>query len=316
MNQIYGGYMFSIKKTNKLRWKSSLELLILTLPAFLLVFILNYLPLPGIILAFKNFSFAKGIFQSPWVGFENFRFLFITDAAFRITRNTVLYSLVFLIAGNFTSIVIALMLFELTNRYTVKTFQSLLIFPRFISWVVAAYMFHTLFSVDYGLFNSLLVRLGGEPISWYSTPKAWPFIFLFATLWKGAGFGSVLYFATLMGIDGAYFDSATIDGASKLQTIRHITLPFLYPLITILLILGIGNLMKADFGMFYNLPRDMPTLYNVSDVIETYVFRALRTIGDPAMAAAADLYKNVVGFFLVFGANMVVKKIEPDNSLF
>lgn len=299
-----------------MRWKSSLELLVLTIPCFLIVFIFNYLPMPGIIIAFKDFSFLKGIFESPWVGFENFRFLFITDAAFRITRNTILYSLGFMVVGNSTSIIIALMLFELSNRNTVKTYQSLLIFPRFISWVVAAYMFHTFFSVQYGLFNGVLRRLGMGAVDWYSTPRAWPFIFVLSTIWKGAGFGSVLYFATLMGIDSSYFDAATIDGASRLQTIRHVTLPFLYPLITILVILGIGNLMKADFGMFYNLPRDLPTLYEVSDVIETYVFRALRRLGDAGMAAAAGLYQSVVGFFLVFGANYLVKKIEPENSLF
>ncbi len=302
------------KKTRKNT--EDLELLLLALPGILFVLVFSYLPMYGLILAFKNFKYPLGIMGSPWVGLSNFRFLFLTDAAWRITRNTLFLNFLFIIAGFTVSILIALLLFGLSNKKTVKLYQSVLIFPRLLSWVVVGYMMYGLLNPQYGLFNGLLRNLGLETVDWYSRPGLWPLILVITSLWKDAGMGSVLYYATLVGIDPAYFEAAAIDGASRRQIMFRVTLPFLFPIMTLMLILAFGNIIRADFGMFYTLTRDVATLYKTTDVIDTFVFRALRQGGDTGMAAAAGLYQSIVGFLLILTANTLVRKIEPDNSLF
>jgi putative aldouronate transport system permease protein len=292
------------------------ELLALAAPGLLFVLIFSYLPMYGLVLAFKNFKYNLGILGSPWVGLENFRFLFLTDAAWRITRNTLFLNMLFILTGYAASILIALLLFGLRNRRAVKLYQSVLIFPRLLSWVVVGYMAYGLLNPQYGLLNGMLRQNGLMPVDWYSRPELWPGILVFTSLWKDAGMGSVLYYATLMGIDPAYFEAAAIDGANRRQTMFHITLPFLVPITTLMLIMSVGNIIRADFGMFYTMTRNVPTLYKTTDVIDTFVFRALRQGGDTGMAAAAGLYQSVVGFLLILGANGLVRKLEPDNSLF
>lgn len=296
--------------------KANLELILLALPGVALVFIFSYLPLPGIVIAFKNFMYNKGIFGSPWVGFDNFKFLFLSDTIKNITVNTIFLNLMFIVTGTLTSIAIALMLFEITKKAVVKTFQTIMIFPHFLSWVVVGYMFYGLINPQYGLVNLAIKSLGGNAIDWYGTPDIWPALLVITNLWKGAGMGSVIYYATLMGIDKEYYEAASIDGATKWQMTRRISIPFLLPLVVIMTILAIGNIIRSDFGMFYYLTRDVPTLYSTTDVVDTYVYRALRSIGDPGMAAAAGLYQSVAGFVLILATNLTVKKIQPENALF
>lgn len=297
-------------------FRLNFPLTLLAIPGIIWVFIFCYIPLPGIILAFKKLNFQDGIFDSPFVGLENFKFLFFTDAAWRLTRNTILLNLVFIITGMFVSIVIALLLFEVRNKVAIKVYQSVIIFPNFLSWVVVGYMSYGILSAQYGLLNVIIKQFGGTVIDWYSNPKYWPAILAFFSIWKGAGIGSVIYYAALVGINREYYEAATIDGASKWMMTKSISLPFLYPLIALFFILNMGNIIRADFGMFYYLTRDVPLLYSTTDVIDTYIFRVMRKIGDPGMAAAAGLYQSVVGFILIMLSNYIVKKVEPDNSLF
>lgn len=306
----------SIEKRRRGLSRSDKELLLLTLPGTLFLLVFAYLPLYGILLAFKNFRYNLGILGSPWVGLSNFRFLFLTDTAWRITRNTLVMNSLFLITGTAATLAIALLLFEISRKWTVKSYQSVLIFPRLLSWVVVGYMFYGLVNPQYGLLNHLLAGLGLARVDWYARPELWPGLLVTVSLWKDAGMGSVLYYATLMGIDKDFFDAAAIDGANKAQIARHITLPFLYPVITLLMILSIGNIIRADFGLFYTLTRDVATLYATTDVIDTFVFRALRQNGDAGMAAAAGLYQSIVGFCLIVATNAAVRRVAPDRSLF
>lgn len=303
----------------KRAWKTirqNYELLLLTMPGALFILLFSYLPMYGIVLAFKNFKYNLGILGSPWAGLDNFKFLFMTDTALRITRNTIVMNGLFIVTGLIATVAIALLLFEITRKWSVKAYQSIIIFPRLLSWVVVGYMFYGIMNPQFGLLNNVMQAIGQERVDWYAKPALWPMILVITSLWKDAGMGSVLYYATLMGIERDYFDAAAIDGANKRQIARHITLPFLYPIITLMLILSIGSIIRADFGMFYTLTRDVPTLYSTTDVIDTFVFRALRRGGDTGMAAAAGLYQSVVGFVLILVTNALVRRFAPENSLF
>ncbi len=310
-----------IKKTKtsemkKMKRRLNLELFLLALPGMLIVFTFHYLPLPGIIVAFKSIQYDKGIFGSPWTGFDNFKFLFLTDIINRITRNTVLINLMFILFGTIFCIATALMLFEITKRILVKIYQTIIIFPHFLSWVVVAFMFYGLINSQYGLINKMTESLGWGRVDWYSTPEIWPLILLITHIWKAVGMGSVIYYASLMGIDREYYEAAEIDGATKWQQTIYISIPFLVPLVIILTILSLGNIIRADFGMFYYLTKDVPVLYSTTDVVDTYVYRALRSLGDPGMAGAAGLYQSVVGFVLIMTTNLIIKKIRPGYELF
>lgn len=297
-------------------FRNNFELLLLAIPAIVFIFIFKYTTMVGVLVAFKNFKYNLGFWKSDWVGFRNFRFFFESQDAWRVTRNTVGMNLIFIALGLITSVGIAILLFEISKKIFIRVYQTAMIFPNFISWVVAGYMFYAFFNVQYGIFNGLLQSLGLEPIYWYSKAEYWPFILAFASIWKGAGWGSVIYYAALVGIDPQYFEAAEIDGAKKLQVIKYITIPFLKPLMIILTILAIGGIFSADFGMFYNLARDIGPLYPTTDVIDTYVYRSLRVNGDIGMSSAVGLYQAVVGFVLVLTTNFVVRRISPENSLF
>jgi putative aldouronate transport system permease protein len=303
------------KKKRKIR-VDNIEFILMCLPAIILVFVFAYLPMGGIILAFKDYRVDKGIIGSRWNGFDNFEFFFKSQDMWRVTRNTVLLNLLFITAGLIAAVTLALILFEIKNKWLIKGYQTMLILPHFLSWVIVAFMVYALLNPTAGIINQVLGMFGKEPIQWYHTPKYWPIIMMFTTIWKGAGMGSVMYFAALMGIDSEYFEAAAIDGATKWQITTKITLPFLVPLMTILTILNIGHIFRADFGMFYQVTRDTGALYPTTDVIDTYVFRALRQMGNVGMSSAVGLYQSVVGFILIITTNAIVKKIEPDNSLF
>ncbi len=288
----------------------------MALPALVFLFIFNYLPMAGIVIAFKRFRVNLGFFKSPWVGFGNFDFFFASQDAWRITRNTLGYNTLFIVLGMLVSVAFALMLYEITNRNIVKLYQTVFFFPYFLSWVVVGYTLFAFLNMRYGILNNLIVSLGGESIQWYVNSLYWPPILVYMNLWKQIGYFSVIYYAGLMGIDRELFEAAVIDGANRRQTITHISIPLLSHLMVILVILQIGRIFYADFGLFYHLPRDVGMLYSTTDVIDTYVFRALRVTGDIGMASAANFYQAIVGFLLVLTSNLFVRKVSPDHALF
>ena len=291
------------------------ELLFLTLPGLLLIIIFNYIPMFGLQVAFKNYTYDKGIWGSEWIGFKNFEFFFTSQDAFRVTRNTILYNMAFIITGTVAALVVALVLCELSKK-SVKIFQTAFLTPYFLSWVVVSFVLYAFLSTDHGVLNQLITSFGGKAITWYNEPGAWPPILVICSLWKSVGYTSIIYYTGLMGIDPTYYEAAQIDGASRLQRIRYISIPGLRTLITLLIILAIGRIFYSDFGMFYFLPRDSGILYKSIDIIDLFVYRALRKTGDVGMASAAGAYQSLVGFVLVLITNRIVKKIDESSSLF
>lgn len=297
-------------------FKRNLPLTLMALPAVIVMILFRYLPLGGIVLAFKKFNVRKGIFGSPWVGFENFKFLFRSSDALIITRNTLLYNIAFIIIDLIVAVAMAVALNELLNKRRAKVYQTIFMAPYFLSWVVVSFVAFSMLSVDNGLFNHLLTSLGADPVSWYSERKYWPVILVVFQIWKTVGYSTVMYLGSLTGIPNDYYEAAVMDGATKWQQIRHITIPCLRPMMIILTILAIGKIFFADFGLFYQLPRDNGPLFPVTNVIDTYVYRALKVNGNIGMAAAANLYQSLVGFVLVVVSNFVVRRIDKDSALF
>ena len=293
-----------------------MTLLTMALPGIVLLFIFAYLPMVGLVIAFKDYRFADGILGSAWVGFENFRFLFGTDTAWRITRNTLLMNSLFIVVNTVVSLGIAMLLNEVFQSKMTKYYQTLLFFPYFISWVIASYFVYAFLNGQSGLLNQWMEGLGVDMVAWYRSPQYWPIILVLANLWNGVGFGSIIYLAGILGIDPMLFEAAKIDGATKLQQIRYITMPMLLPLVIILTLLAIGRIFNADFGLFFFLPRDTPMLYSTTDVIDTFVYRSLVQLGDISMAAAAGFYQSIVGFGMVIFANWIVRRVNEDYSLY
>lgn len=302
------------------RFNKNKELLTLALPGFIWFLIFAYIPMFGVVIAFKKFringSFLKSLVTSKWVGLDNFKFLFKSSDAWVITRNTVLYNLVFIVLGIVLPVCVAIMVNELLNKKLAKFYQSAMFLPYFLSWVVVSYALFAFLSPEQGYVNGILKNTGKEGISWYSMPKYWPWIIILMSQWKGIGYNTVVYLASIVGMDKSYYEAAMIDGATKWQQIKYITLPLLKPVITILFILSIGKIFNADFGLFYQLPKNSGALYPVTNVIDTYVYRGLMTMGEVGMSSAAALYQSLVGFVLIMISNFVVKKIDNDNALF
>lgn len=300
----------------KNKFKSQVEFFSMTLPVIIHIFIFCYIPMVGIIIAFKDFRYDKGIFGSEWIGFENFKFFFSSQDAWRVTRNTVLMNIIFIITNLIVCVVVAILMYQLTNRVFVKFYQTTMILPHFLSFVVVGFMTYALLNPVHGVLNQMLVSMGFEPVNVYTSPKYWPFILPLINIWKTVGMGSVIYYAALMGINKEYLEAAAIDGANKWQVTTKIIIPFLVPVMTILTILAIGNIFRADFGMFYQITRNSSLLYETTDVIDTYIFRALRKFGDIGMSSAVGLYQSFVGFILVIVANTIVKKVDKDSAMF
>lgn len=291
-------------------------LLLIALPGIVYLLINNYIPMFGIFLAFKDYNFVQGIFGSPWCGFKNFEYLFSQDA-FTITRNTILYNIAFMVIGTIAAIAIAIMLCELGEKIRVKFFQASLLLPNLLSWVVIAFIGYAFLNSDTGFINNTVIEMfGGEPIAWYTTSKYWPVILVIVFLWKNAGYNSIIYMASISGIDKSIFEAAKIDGATKIQQILHITLPMLKPTVIIMTLMAVGKIFYSDFGLFYQVPMNSGAIYDVTQTIDTYVYRGLMELNDVGMSAAAGLYQSVVGFILVVTANGIVRKIDSDNALF
>ncbi|MBQ8815345.1 MAG: sugar ABC transporter permease [Lachnospiraceae bacterium] len=296
--------------------KDNLQLLSLAMPAVILLALFSYLPMFGIVLAFKNYKVPKGIWGSPWAGLENFRFFLESQDAWRVTRNTLGLNFMFIIAGTVGAVIFALIMYEVKKARHVKLYQTVSILPHFISWVAVSYIVYALLDPTKGIINRVIEIFGGEGVSWYSEPKYWPVILLIVSLWHSVGYGSIIYYASLMGMDSGLMEAAEIDGATKLQRVWHVAIPHLVPIVIIKVILGIGGIFNADFGMFYNVTRDVGALYPTTDVIDTYVYRALMQQGNIGMSSAVGLIQSIVCTITLVLTNAVVKKISPENTLF
>ena len=303
-------------KYAKIKMKRFLPIYLMMVPGFLYLIINNYIPMFGIIVAFKNYNYSLGIFGSKWNGLKNFKFLFKTKDAFTITRNTLMYNAVFIILGNSLGILIAILLNEIQSKMAKKTYQTIILLPFLLSIVIVSYIVYGIFSTEFDIANHMLTSLGKDRISWYSTPKYWPFILTFINLWKNMGYNTVLYYATLIGIDVSYYEAAVVDGASRWQRIRYITIPSLIPTITIMVLMAISRIFYSDFGLFYQVPLNSGPLIDVTNTIDTYVYRGLRENSNIGMSAAAGLYQSVVGFIMVIAANTLVKRMGNGNELF
>jgi len=290
--------------------------LIMSLPGFLQLLIFAYIPMFGIIIAFKEYRFDQGILGSKWIGFYNFRYLFSSAVAVRITRNTVTLNFFFILTGLLASLIVALLMNEVQGKLRSRFYQSAMFLPHFISWVIVGYFVFAMLNLEDGLINHLLQSLGRKPIRWYGEAQYWPGILVITNLWKGMGYGSILYLAVMLGINPEFYEAAKIDGANKFQQILHITLPMLVPIIVIQLLLAMGGMFRANFGMIFNATQNRSSLYPTTDVIDTFVYRALLQMGDMGMAAAAGVYQSVVGFVLVILSNWLVRRIDPERSLF
>lgn len=305
------------KSMTKINYKRYVPLYLLMIPGVVYFFINNYLPMFGIIIAFKNVNFHKGILGSDWVGLQNFKYLFATSDAFTITRNTILYNIAFIIIGTIVQVAFAILLNEIKERFFLRTYQSLIVLPSLISMVIVAYLVYAGLNESTGLINkTILPALHMQPISWYTEPKYWPIIIPLVNVWKTAGFGCIIYLATLVGISPDYYEAARLDGASKWQQIQYITLPLLRPVLIMLTILAIGRIFYSDFGLFYQVPMDSGQLYDTTNTIDTYVYRSLMQLGDIGMSSAAAFYQSIVGFVLVLISNFIVRRVDKDSALF
>ena len=289
---------------------------LMILPVILFTIVFSYLPMGGIVLAFKKFNYTDGILGSTWVGWSNFKFLVSGGILWRITRNTVLYNIAFMVIDMAAQIAVAIMLNEIGKKWFKKLSQSLMFLPYFISFVLVQSICYGIFSYEYGLMNNLIKSLGGEPINIYAMKGIWPFLLIFFHEWKGLGYGVVIYLAAITGISADYYEAARVDGATKWKQIRYITLPLLKPTAITLFLFSVGKIMKGQFELFFQLVGKNGILYEVTDIIDTYVFRTITQSFDPGMSTAAGLYQSFFGFVLIMTINHVMKKIQPDYALF
>lgn len=291
-------------------------LLIMLIPAVIYVIIFSYIPMGGIVLAFKKYNYTAGIWRSPWVGLSNFKYLIISDKLWPLTRNTILYNLAFIIIGMIFEVGLAILFSEISGRYFKKLGQSSMLLPFFISWVVVSSIMLNIFGYEHGVLNNVLNSLGMKPVNIYENIKSWPIVMIMLRIWKNTGYGSIIYLAAITGIDQEIYEAADMDGASIWQKIHHITIPCLRPTMIIMLLLALGQMFKGDFGMFYQVVKNNQNLMGVSDIIDTFVYRSLISSPDIGMSAAAGLYQSVMGFITILIANFTVKKIQPDYTLF
>ncbi|MBC8081508.1 MAG: sugar ABC transporter permease [Gorillibacterium sp.] len=297
-------------------WKYT-SLTILALPGILFLLINNYLPMLGIFVAFKDLNYAKGILNSDWVGFQNFKFLFASSDAYAIIKHTVLYNFSFIILNTLLAIMVAILLNEVKSRYLIKFYQSTILLPYFVSMVVVGYLVFGFLNPELGFVNkAILEPLGKEGIMWYAEPKYWPYILTTVNTWKSVGYLGVVYLAAIVGIDQEFYEAAVIDGAGKWKQMTKITLPLIIPIIIIMTLLAVGRIFNADFGLFYQATMASGMIKSTTDVIDTYVYNALMISGDTGLASAAGLLQAVVGFILVVSVNLIVRNISKENALF
>ncbi len=306
----------SKKKGMKGTSRTSLALISMMVPGIIYLIINNYIPMAGLVVAFKQFDYAKGIWGSGWAGFGNFTYLFKTRDAFNIVRNTLLYNIVFIILGNILAITVAIMLNFLKGQMNKKVYQTLILIPYLISMVVVSYIVYGFLSMDSGFVNKLITAFGGTAVSWYTQAKYWPVILTIVHLWSGFGYSSIVYYATVIGIDSSLYEAASIDGANVWKQIWHITLPGLRITIITLVLMAMGRMFYSDFGLFYQVPMRSGLLSSATDTIDVFVYKALTQLNDVGRSSAAGLLQSVLGFIMVLSANLIVSKVDSDSALF
>lgn len=306
------------KKLSRKLIMENMQFGLLSLPAIIIAGMFAYLPMFGIVLAFKRYNVTKGIWGSDWVDpwYKNFEFFLTSQDAFRVTRNTLLLNFLFIIVGTICGIAFALLMFEVKKRYHVKVYQTVAILPSFLSWVAVSYIVYALLDTSKGLLNKIITSFGGEKIAWYMRPEFWPVILLIVIIWHGVGMKGIMYYASLMGIDSELYEAAEVDGANAWQKTIHISLPHLVSLMIILVILDIGKIFRSDFGLFYNVTRNVGALYETTDVIDTYIYRALMGSSNIGLSGAASFIQSVVCCATLLITNAIVRKLSPENALF
>ena len=299
------------------RHKRFLPLYMMMIPGLLYLLINNYIPMAGIVIAFKQVNFRKGILASPWIGLSNFKYLFTTNDAWIITRNTILYNIVFIVLGTALAVFVAIILNELRGKLSKKVYQTVILIPYLISMVVVSYLANAMLSTDTGFINNSILSLFGiDPVSWYSEPKYWPFILVFVNLWKNFGYQSIIFYATVVGLDAGLYEAAAIDGATRWNRIYHVTLPGLRSTIITLTLMSVGRIFYSDFGLFYQVPMNSGPLFEVTNTIDTYVYRGLMQSNNIGMSSAAGVYQSIIGCLCVLTANFIVRKISKEDALF
>ena len=288
----------------------------MALPSIIFVIIFAYVPMGGLVIAFKDFKYNLGIIKSPWVGMQNFSYFVNSGKMWSLTKNTLSYNLMFLFATTVAQVFFALLICEMCTKYYKRVMQSIMILPNFLSWVIIGGMAYSFLNYEFGTINNILSSLGLERIDVYSNEKVWRWIFLFVKLWSSTGYGMIFYLAAITGINTELYEAAYLDGCGLLKRIRYITLPLILPTTCILLLLGLGGILKGNMDMFYQLVGNNPNLYNATDVIDTYVFRSMTKLKDYTVTTAAGLYQQVIGFVLVITVNLIVKKFDPDSAIF
>lgn len=304
-----------MKSNKKLKMKKYLPLYLMMIPGLLYLLINNYLPMAGIITAFKNYNYQQGIFGSDWCGLDNFKFLFASSDAWLITRNTILYNAAFIVLNLIISVILAIFLSQVVRKGATKFYQSAILLPYLLSYVIVSYLVYAFIGND-GFINSLLSRIGIDQISFYTEPKYWPWILIIVNTWKSIGYYTVIYMASIIGFDRAYYEAAELDGASRIQQIRYLTLPMLKPTMVTMVLLAVGRIFYSDFGLFYQVTRNTGAIFDTTSVIDTYVYNGLMQLGDVGMSAAAGAYQSLVGFVIVLVANAVTRKFSKENALF
>lgn len=300
------------RQLKKYKW-----LLLMTLPGVIYLFINNYIPMYGVILAFKNYNYVDGIWGSEWAGLDNFKFLFNSQDAYVITRNTFLYNFVFIVLNLVLAVLAALLINEIRDKVITRFYQSTFLLPHIISMVVVAYLVYSFLNVESGLVNRLIAKwFGAEAVSWYGEPRYWPYILVIVNAWKNVGYLSVIYFAAIIGIDKEYYEAATIDGASKWKQMTRITIPLITPVLTTMTLLAVSGILRSDFGLFYQVPMNTGALIPTTNTIDTFVYRAMTQSGDIGMSSAAGFYQSVVCFVLILAANAAVRRINKRDALF
>lgn len=294
---------------------------LIALPAILYVIIFSYIGYPYMIIAFQRYSYKNNTLFDIWtkgnyVGLDNFKFFFASNEAFRVTFNTLYLNILFIVTGTLFAVGLAVMISEMRQRRLAKVSQSVMLFPNYISWVIVSYILMSFLSTEYGLLNKLFETLGMKKVNWYAKPNAWPAILVILRIWKGAGMSAIIYLAAITGIDRSLYEVASIDGATRWQRISKITIPMIMPTVVIMTLLSVGKIMYGDFGMIYALIGDNGTLFKTTDIIDTYIFRALRQVGDPSQSMAMGLFQSMIGFVMVFGSNAIVRKFYPDGALY
>ncbi len=297
-------------------FKKNKALFSMLIPAVVVIVVFSYLPMSGLVLAFKNYRYDQGVFGSAWNGFENFRYLFASGTGWLITRNTILYNLLNLVTSQLLAIVIAIFITEINNKLFKKFTQSVIFLPYFISWVIVGTFVFAIFNYETGLLNTIFKAFGAEPVNMYGKPGAWPFIICLFNSWKWCGYNSVIYIAAITGVDSETYEAASIDGATIFQRIRYITIPSINPTLITMILLQVGRILRGDFEMFYQIVGNNGQLFNATDVIDTYVFRSLLTNANIGMTAASTFYQSTLCFVIIMVVNAIVKRIDADYALF